>query len=78
MRLRVVLVAVLAGATAVFGVGCTSTPPADDFQAQQQAQSLATAIFMFLSLALSQANSGQCPFPLGPSDPPALTGPISG
>lgn len=72
MRLRVGMVALLAGATAVFGVGCTGQPPRTPQEAQQQAQWLGNGIFMIIYLSLCQANHGVCPFPIAPSDPAPL------
>ncbi len=70
MKLRTGIAAVLVGAMATFGVaGCTGQPPADEWQAQNQAQWIGNGIFFIIYKALCDANFGVCPFPLGPSDP---------
>lgn len=65
----------LAAAMAVFGVGCT--PPANDWEAQNQANWVGNFIFFTIYMGLCQANGGVCPFPIAPTlpaQPPADPG----
>lgn len=72
MKVRIGIAAVLTAAMAAFGVGCAAPPGVDP---EQHAQWLGNGIFGIIYLALCQANYNVCPFPLGPSDPPAVVGP---
>lgn len=69
MKTRIALIGVLAAATAALGVGCT--PPANDWEAQQQANWVGNGIFFMIYIALCQGNGGVCPFPIAPTLPPA-------
>lgn len=77
MKTRVALIGVLAAAMAALGVGCT--PPANDFEAERQAQWVGNGIFFFIYMALCQGNGGVCPFPIAPTLPAATgTGDVVG
>lgn len=71
-KLRTGVAAVLLAAMAGTSVGCSTTPPS-----QNELQGLGNFIFAVIYISLCQANYGVCPFPIAPSDPPALA-PVGG
>jgi hypothetical protein len=68
-KARTAIAALLVGATAALGVGCTGQPPANEWEAERQAVWIGNGIFFLIYSALCNANGGVCPFPIAPSDP---------
>ena len=73
VKIKVGIAAVLTLAMAAFGVGCT--PPANDWEANNQAVSVGN-FFLFLILVPLCANNGpNCPIPGDPVGPQTTVAP---
>jgi len=68
MKIRIGIVALLAGAMALVGVGCT--PPSSEWQAQNQVNNFWTTISFLIVMGLCQ-NTTFCPLPGLPIPPDA-------